>query len=348
MFGSTGRALLAVLALACATATQAADEPQAANQPTIHEPTVHEPIVIKFAHVVAENTPKGQGALMFKRLAEERLPGRVRVEVYPNSSLFGDGKEMEALLLGDVQMLAPSLAKFEQYTKKVQIFDLPFLFDDIQAVDNFQRSPQGQSLLTSMQGKGILGLAYWHNGMKQLSANRLLLEPGDARGLKFRVQASDVLNEQFRELRAISRKMSFAEVYQGLQTGVVNGTENTWSNYESQKVNEVQKYFTESNHGLVDYMVITNAKFWNGLPPDIRDELQKIMAEVTVQVNLEAERLNRDARQRILASGGSEIHALTAQQRADWREAMQPVWQKFRNNVGADFLQAAEASNRPH
>lgn len=343
MFGSTGRALLAVLALACASVIQAADEPQAAT-----EPTVHEPIVIKFAHVVAENTPKGQGALMFKHLAEERLPGRVRVEVYPNSSLFGDGKEMEALLLGDVQMLAPSLAKFEQYTKKVQIFDLPFLFDDIQAVDTFQRSPQGQSLLTSMQGKGILGLAYWHNGMKQLSANRLLLEPGDARGLKFRVQASDVLNEQFRTLRAISRKMSFAEVYQGLQTGVVNGTENTWSNYESQKVNEVQKYFTESNHGLVDYMVITNATFWNGLPPDIRDELQKIMAEVTVQVNLEAERLNRDARQRILASGGSEIHPLTAQQHADWREAMQPVWQKFRDNVGADFLQAAEASNRPH
>lgn len=344
VMGSTGRVLLAVLALACATATQAADEPQAANEPR----TANEPIVIKFAHVVAENTPKGQGALMFKRLAEERLPGRVRVEVYPNSSLFGDGKEMEALLLGDVQMLAPSLAKFEQYTRKVQIFDLPFLFDDIEAVDTFQRSPQGQSLLTSMQGKGILGLAYWHNGMKQLSANRLLLEPADARGLKFRVQASDVLNEQFRALRAISRKMSFAEVYQGLQTGVVNGTENTWSNYESQKVNEVQKYFTESNHGLVDYMVITNASFWNGLPPDLRSELQKIMAEVTVQVNQEAERLNRDARQRILASGTSEIHPLTAQQRADWREAMQPVWQKFRDNVGADFLQAAEASNRPH
>ncbi|EYU00197.1 TRAP-type C4-dicarboxylate transport system, large permease component [Pseudomonas aeruginosa PA99] len=260
-----------------------------------------QPIVIKFSHVVAENTPKGQGALLFKKLVEQRLGGRVEVDVYPNSSLFGDGKEMEALLLGDVQMLAPSLAKFEQYTRKVQIFDLPFLFDDIQAVDRFQRSPQGRALLTSMQGKGILGLAYWHNGMKQLSANRPLLEPEDARGLKFRVQASDVLNEQFRQLRAISRKMSFAEVYQGLQTGVVNGTENTWSNYESQKVNEVQKYFTESNHGLVDYMVITNAKFWNGLPADIREELQRIMDEVTVQVNLEAERLNRDARQRILA-----------------------------------------------
>lgn len=256
MFKTMVRALLCALAIGGSCLANAA-----------------QPIVIKFSHVVAENTPKGQGALLFKKLVEQRLGGRVEVDVYPNSSLFGDGKEMEALLLGDVQMLAPSLAKFEQYTRKVQIFDLPFLFDDIQAVDRFQRSPQGRALLTSMQGKGILGLAYWHNGMKQLSANRPLLEPEDARGLKFRVQASDVLNEQFRQLRAISRKMSFAEVYQGLQTGVVNGTENTWSNYESQKVNEVQKYFTESNHGLVDYMVITNAKFWNGLPADIREEI---------------------------------------------------------------------------
>ncbi|HCD6285137.1 TPA: TRAP transporter substrate-binding protein [Pseudomonas aeruginosa] len=330
MFKTMVRALLCALAIGGSCLANAA-----------------QPIVIKFSHVVAENTPKGQGALLFKKLVEQRLGGRVEVDVYPNSSLFGDGKEMEALLLGDVQMLAPSLAKFEQYTRKVQIFDLPFLFDDIQAVDRFQRSPQGRALLTSMQGKGILGLAYWHNGMKQLSANRPLLEPEDARGLKFRVQASDVLNEQFRQLRAISRKMSFAEVYQGLQTGVVNGTENTWSNYESQKVNEVQKYFTESNHGLVDYMVITNAKFWNGLPADIREALQRIMDEVTVQVNIEAERLNRDARQRILASGVSEIHTLTPQQRADWRQTMQPVWQKFRGNVGADLLQAAEASNRP-
>ncbi len=330
MFKTMVRALLCALAIGGSCLANAA-----------------QPIVIKFSHVVAENTPKGQGALLFKKLVEQRLGGRVEVDVYPNSSLFGDGKEMEALLLGDVQMLAPSLAKFEQYTRKVQIFDLPFLFDDIQAVDRFQRSPQGRALLTSMQGKGILGLAYWHNGMKQLSANRPLLEPEDARGLKFRVQASDVLNEQFRQLRAISRKMSFAEVYQGLQTGVVNGTENTWSNYESQKVNEVQKYFTESNHGLVDYMVITNAKFWNGLPADIREALQRIMDEVTVQVNIEAERLNRDARQRILASGVSEIHTLTPQQRADWHQAMQPVWQKFRGNVGADLLQAAEASNRP-
>jgi C4-dicarboxylate-binding protein DctP len=304
------------------------------------------PIVIKFSHVVAENTPKGQGALLFKKLAEQRLPGRVVVEVYPNSQLYGDGKEMEALLLGDVQLLAPSLAKFEQYTKKVQIFDLPFLFDDIDAVDRFQRSAPGKALLGSMQDKGILGLAYWHNGMKQLSSNRPLLEPEDARGMKFRVQASDVLDAQFRQLRALSRKMSFAEVYQGLQTGVVNGSENTWSNFESQKIHEVQKDFTETNHGLVDYMLIANARFWNGLPEDVRRTLDEVVEEVTVEVNRRAAELNAQSRQRIVAAGTSRVYALTPAQRAHWRETMRPVWKQFEHEVGSDNLQAAERANR--
>ena len=305
-----------------------------------------DPISIKFAHVVAEHTPKGQGALLFKKLAEERLPGRVKVEVYPNSSLFGDGKEMEALLLGDVQLLAPSLAKFEHYSKPIQIFDLPFLFNDIQAVDRFQQSPQGQALLKSMEGKGITGLGYWHNGMKQLSANKALYEPKDARGLKFRVQASAVLDEQFKALRAAPRKMSFAEVYQGLQTGVVNGTENTWSNYESQKVYEVQKFFTESNHGAIDYMVITNTKFWNSLPPDVRSTLDEVMAEVTVEVNKQAEVLNQASRQKIVDFGNSEIISLTPQQREQWREAMRPVWKKFESAIGPDVIEAAEKANQ--
>ncbi|MFH6567833.1 MULTISPECIES: TRAP transporter substrate-binding protein [Pseudomonas] len=305
-----------------------------------------DPISIKFAHVVAEHTPKGQGALLFKKLAEERLPGRVKVEVYPNSSLFGDGKEMEALLLGDVQLLAPSLAKFEHYSKPIQIFDLPFLFNDIQAVDRFQQSPQGQALLKSMEGKGITGLGYWHNGMKQLSANKALYEPKDARGLKFRVQASAVLDEQFKALRAAPRKMSFAEVYQGLQTGVVNGTENTWSNYESQNVYEVQKFFTESNHGAIDYMVITNTKFWNGLPPDVRTTLDTVMTEVTVEVNKQAEALNQASRQRIADSGNSEIISLTPEQRELWREAMRPVWKKFESAIGTDVIEAAEQANQ--
>ncbi|UUT23565.1 MULTISPECIES: C4-dicarboxylate TRAP substrate-binding protein DctP [Pseudomonas] len=321
-------------ALFCAAALLGAGLAQAAD-----------PIVIKFAHVVAENTPKGQGALLFKKLAEERLPGRVKVEVYPNSSLFGDGKEMEALLLGDVQLLAPSLAKFEQYTKKIQIYDLPFLFDNLAAVDRFQHA-EGKQLLTAMQDKGILGLAYWHNGLKQLSANKKLVEPKDARGLKFRVQASSVLEEQFKAVRANPRKMSFAEVYQGLQTGVVNGTENTWSNYESQKVHEVQKYFTETDHGLIDYMVITNVKFWTGLPPDVRGELEKIMAEVSVEVNKQAEALNQTSRQKIIDAKTSEIVALTPEQRNEWREAMRPVWKKFEGDIGADLIQAAEAANQ--
>ena len=305
-----------------------------------------DPISIKFAHVVAEHTPKGQGALMFKKLAEERLPGQVKVEVYPNSSLFGDGKEMEALLLGDVQLLAPSLAKFEHYSRPIQIFDLPFLFTDINALDRFQQSPQGQALLKSMEGKGITGLGYWHNGMKQLSANKALYEPKDARGLKFRVQASAVLDEQFKALRAAPRKMSFAEVYQGLQTGVVNGTENTWSNYESQNVYEVQKFFTESNHGAIDYMVITNTKFWNGLPEEVRKTLDEVMAEVTVEVNKQAEALNQTSRQRIADSGNSEIIPLTPEQRELWREAMRPVWKKFESDIGPDVIAAAEQANQ--
>lgn len=325
---------ISLKALACALSLSVAGLVQA------------EPIIIKFAHVVADNTPKGQGALLFKKLAEERLPDKVQVEVYPNSSLFGDGKEMEALLLGDVHMLAPSLAKFEHYAKAIQIYDLPFLFDDLAAADRFQSSPEGKALLSSMEDKNITGLAYWHNGTKQMSANKALREPSDARGLKFRVQASRVLEEQFKIVRANPRKMSFAEVYQGLQTGVVNGTENTWSNYESQKVHEVQKYITQSDHGLIDYMVITNTKFWRGLPDDVRSELAQIMDEVTIEVNRQADELNQKAKRTIAESGKSEIIELTSAQRAQWREAMRPVWKKFEDEIGVDLIKAAEAANQ--
>ncbi|WP_434628415.1 C4-dicarboxylate TRAP substrate-binding protein DctP [Pseudomonas sp. Z1-29] len=329
MFKPMWKALVCTLALSTLSTAMAAD-----------------PVVIKFSHVVAEQTPKGQGALLFKKLVEERLPGKVKVEVYPNSSLFGDGKEMEALLLGDVQMIAPSLAKFEQYTKTVQLFDLPFLFDDISAVDRFQLSPEGQKLLKSMESKNITGLAYWHNGMKQLSANKPLREPKDARGLKFRVQASAVLEEQFKAVNANPRKMSFAEVYQGLQTGVVNGAENPYSNIYSQKMHEVQKYITESNHGLLDYMLITNTKFWNGLQPDVRSELDKILVEVTAHVNKEAAQLNQNDKQRILDAKTTEIITLTPEERNAWRDKMKPVWKKFEGDIGADLIQAAEASNK--
>ncbi|WP_189517930.1 TRAP transporter substrate-binding protein [Kushneria pakistanensis] len=310
-----------------------------------HAMAADAPIVIKFSHVVADSTPKGQGALMFQKLVKERLGDRVKVEVYPNSSLYGDGKEMEALLLGDVQMLAPSLAKFDKYNEALQIFDLPFLFDDLAAVDRFQASDEGKGLLTSMEDKGIIGLGYWHNGMKQLSANKALHEPKDARGLKFRVQASNVLEEQFKQLRAVPRKMSFAEVYQGLQTGVVNGAENPWSNIYSQKFYEVQDYITESNHGVLDYMLITNAKFWNGLPQDVRTELTGILEEVTTEVNDQARAINDRDRQAIIDAGTSEIIELTPEQRDDWREALRPVWKKFEGQIGADLIKAAETAN---
>lgn len=306
-----------------------------------------EPVVIKFSHVVADTTPKGQGALMFKKLAEERLPGQVKVEVYPNSSLFGDGQEVDALLVGDVHILAPSLAKFEHYQKKIQLFDLPFLFDDMAALDRFQQSEAGQSLLTSMEDKGITGLGYWHNGLKQLSANKALHVPRDARGLKFRVQNSAVLDEQFKALRANPRKMAFAEMYQGLQTGVVNGAENPYTNIYSQKIHEVQSHITESNHGALDYMLITNTAFWNGLPENVRNELTDIIAEVTIEVNNQANALNERDKQSILDAGTTEIIYLTPEEREEWRTAVRPVWEKFQDQVGADLIEAAVQSNNP-
>lgn len=306
----------------------------------------NEPIVIKFSHVVANETPKGQGALMFQKLVEERLAGKVKVEVYPNSSLYGDGKEMEALLLNNVQMLAPSLAKFDKYTKKIQIFDLPFLFDDIEAVQRFEQSEAGKSLLKSMEEKGITGLGYWNNDLKQLSANKELREPKDARGLKFRVQNSEVLDAQFKALKAVPRKMAFGEMYQGLQTGVVNGAENPYSNIYSQKIHEVQKFITESNHGLLSYMVIVNTNFWNSIPKDIRAELSKILDEVSVEVNKKSHDLNLADKQKIIDSKASTIITLTPEQREKWRDAVRPVWKQFEGEIGADLIQAAEASNK--
>ncbi len=305
------------------------------------------PIVIKFSHVVADKTPKGQGALKFKELAEKKFPGRVQVQVFPSSQLFGDAKELEALLLGDVQLIAPSLSKFDRYTKKIQLFDLPFLFDDIAAVDRFQSGPQGQSLLTAMTGRGFRGLGYWHNGMKQLSSNKdKLTRPEDIKGLKFRIQASDVLEEQFRALGANPQKMAFAEVYQALQTGVVDGQENTWSNIYSQKFFEVQKTIAETNHGVIDYMVVTNAKWWDGLPADIRTGLSEAMAEATVHSNKLADTFNQEDRKKIGEAGKAKLQALTKDDIAAWRKAMEPVWKKFEGDIGRDLIDAALKSNR--
>jgi len=304
------------------------------------------PIVVKFSHVVAENTPKGQGALKFKELAEKKLPGKVQVQVFPSSQLFGDAKEMEALLLGDVQLIAPSLSKFDRYTKKLQVFDLPFLFDDIDAVDRFQATKTGQELLTSMKNRGLIGLAYWHNGMKQLSTNKDKLErPEDVKGLKFRIQASDVLEAQFRALGANPQKMAFSEVYQALQTGVVDGQENTWSNIFSQKFFEVQKTIAETNHGLIEYMVVTNAKWWDGLPADVRQGLSEAMKEATAYANKLAFDLNEADKKKIMDAGKAKIQKLTKEDTAAWRKTMEPVWKKFEGDIGRDLIDAALKAN---
>lgn len=304
------------------------------------------PIIVKVSHVVAEKTPKGQASLKFKEIAEKLLPGKVEVQVFPSSQLFGDGKEMEALLLGDVQIIAPSLSKFDRYTKKLQVFDLPFLFNDIDAVDRFQHSPAGLALLDAMKSKGIKGLAYWHNGMKQMSTNRDKLQrPEDVKGLKFRIQPSDVLEAQFRAVGANPQKMAFSEVYQALQTGVVDGQENTWSNIWSQKFFEVQKTIAETNHGVIDYMVITNAKWWDGLPPDVRKGLSEAMAEATAYGNKLANDLNEQDKKHIADAGKAKIQPLTKDDLAAWQKAMAPVWKKFEGDIGKDLIEAAQKAN---
>ena len=304
-----------------------------------------DPIVIKFSHVVAENTPKGQMANKFRDLVAERMGGKVVVEVYPSSQLFGDDKVLEAMLLGDVQLGAPALSKFESYTKILQVFDLPFLFKDMDAVEKFQNGETGQKLLHSMESKGILGLGYIHNGLKQLSASNPLRVPADAKGGKFRIMASDVLAAQFEAVGAVPLKKPFSEVFTLLQTKAIDGQENTWSNMYSQKFYEVQPYITESNHGLLDYLLVTSAEFWNGLPDDIRTELAAILEEARLYGNKISGDKNLDDKKKIADSGRCEIIDLKPEERAQWVEAMKPVWKEFEGQIGADIIEAAAASN---
>ncbi len=303
------------------------------------------PIVIKFSHVVAENTPKGQMANKFKELVDQRLGGKVEVEVYPNSQLFGDNKVLEAMLLGDVQLAAPSLSKFKKYTKKLQIFDLPFLFKDMAAVERFQKSAKGQELLMAMKNKGLIGLGYLHNGLKQLSANSPLRVPADAKGKKFRIMSSDVLAAQFKAVGAIPLKKPFSEVFTLLQTKAIDGQENTWSNIYSKKFYEVQPYITESNHGVLDYLVVTSVEFWMGLPDEIRAELKKALDEAIAYGNQVAFKKAIEDRQKIIDSGRSEIITLTDAQRQQWVEAMKPVWKQFEDEIGKDYIEAAVSAN---
>ena len=302
--------------------------------------------VIKFAHVTnTDKHPKGIAASLLEKRVNEEMQGKACMEVFPNSSLYDDNKVLEAMLQGDVQMAAPSLSKFETFTKKFRLFDLPFVFEDINAVDRYQNSPDGQKLLKSMERKGLLGLAFWHNGMKQMSANKPLLSPKDAAGLKFRVQPSDVLVAQFEALGANPQKMAFSEVYGGLQTKVVDGQENTWSNIYGKKFFEVQDGTTETNHGIIDYLVVTSTDWWDGLKPDVRDQLSQIMKEVTQTRNQEATAVNERAMQLVIDAGGV-VRKLTPAQRQEWIDAMKPVWSKFQDEIGLDTIESALTYNK--
>ena len=302
-------------------------------------------IVIKFSHVTnSDKHPKGIAASLLEKRVNEEMNGKACMEVFPNSTLYDDDKVLEAMLNGDVQMAAPSLSKFEKFTKKFRIFDLPFVFKNVAAVDSFQNSEDGEKLKNSMKRRGLKGLAFWHNGMKQMSANKPLILPEDAKGLKFRVQASDVLVAQFEQLGASPQKMSFKEVYGGLQTKVVDGQENTWSNIYGKKFFEVQDGTTETNHGILDYLVVTSSKWWDELPGDVRSQLSTILKEVTEARNAESSRVNNQNKENIIKAGGV-VRTLTDDQRQAWVDAMKPVWKKFEKDIGADLMEAALKSN---
>lgn len=303
-------------------------------------PALAEPIVIKFSHVVAPDTPKGKGAEKFKELAEAYTNGAVKVEVYPNSQLYKDKEELEALQLGAVQMLAPSLAKFGPLgVQQFELFDLPFLmgsYDDLRKITDGE---VGKGLLAKLQGKGITGLAYWDNGFKIMSANSPLHVPDDFLGLKMRIQSSKILEAEMQALGAVPQVMAFSEVYQALQTGVVDGTENPPSNMYTQKMNEVQKHATLSNHGYLGYAVIVNKAFWDGLPEDVRANLDKAMAEATVYANSIAKEENDKALEAMKAAGTTEFHELTDEERAEWVAALKPVHEQMADRIGADLIQ---------
>jgi C4-dicarboxylate-binding protein DctP len=299
------------------------------------------PIVIKFSHVVAPDTPKGKGAQRFKELVEERSKGAIKVEVYPNSQLYKDKEELEALQLGSVQMLAPSLAKFGPLgVKEFEVFDLPFLFKDTDSFRAVTGGPVGQGLFQKLEPKGIKGLAFWDNGFHIMSANKPLHHVADFKGLKMRIQSSKVLDAQMRALGAIPQVMAFSELYQGLQSGVVDGTEGVPSNFYTQKIYEVQKHMTLSNHGHLAYAVIVNKKFWDGLPANARQILEASIRDATTYANALAATENEQALQKIKASGKTTVYSLTPEERAEWVKALMPVHKEMQARIGKDTIDA--------
>ena len=300
-----------------------------------------DPIVIKFSHVVAQDTPKGKAADKFKELAEKYTSGAVKVEVYANSTLYKDKEEMEALQLGAVQMLAPSLAKFGPLgVREFEVFDLPYIFDGYDALNKVTKGPVGRQLLDKLEARGIKGLAYWDNGFKSFSANTPIHKPEDLRGKKMRIQSSKVLEEQMREMKSLPQVMAFSEVYQALQTGVVDGTENPHSNLYTQKMHEVQKHMTLTDHGYLGYAVITNKKFWDGLPADVRSQLDKAVDEATDYANQIAKEENDKSLEAVRAAGKTEIRELSDEERAAFIKALVPVHKKMESRVGAATIKS--------
>jgi C4-dicarboxylate-binding protein DctP len=300
-----------------------------------------DPIIIKFSHVVANDTPKGKAAEKFRQLAEKYTRGRVKVEIYPNSQLYKDREEMEALQRGAVQMLAPSVSKFGPLgVRDFELFDLPYLIPDAETVDRVTDGDIGRKLFSKLEPKGLKGLAYWDNGFKQFSAHRPLRKPEDFSGLKMRIQSSKVLEAMMRQLGALPQVMAFSEVYSALQQGVVDGTENPVSNLYTQKMHEVQSHLTISDHGCLVFAVITNRKFWAGLPADIRAQLEQAMVEATRYERHIAKKENDDALAAVKASGKTEVYVLSDAERKTLKEALLPVHAKFENVVGKDNLEA--------
>ena len=302
-------------------------------------------ITIKFSHVVAPDTPKGKGAEKFKELAEQYTEGKVKVEIYPNSQLYKDKEELEALQLRAVHMLAPSLAKFGPLgIQDFEAFDLPYIFDGYDQLRKITDGEVGAAMLAKLEDKGIKGLAYWDNGFKIMSANSPLLVPDDFLGLKMRIQSSKVLEAEMNALGAVPQVMAFSEVYQGLQTGVVDGTENPPSNMYTQKMNEVQKHATLSNHGYLGYAVIVNKEFWDGLPEDVRGQLEQAMAEATEFANGIAKDENDKSLQAMMDAGTTEFHEMTDEEKAAWKEALMPVREEMADRIGADLIAQIEAA----
>lgn len=303
------------------------------------------PIVIKFSHIVASETPKGKAALKFKELAEQRTRGRVKIEVYPNGTLYGDKDEMAALQLGAVQILAPSLAKFGLLgVPDFELFDLPYLFDDYADLHKITNGPIGHKLLRKLEPKGIIGLAFWDNGFKVMSGNRPLKNPSDFRGLRMRIPSSKVLDAQMRALGALPQLIDFSDVYRALKTGVVDGTENPPSNLYSQNMHETQRYVTMSNHGYLGYAVIVNKRFWMGLPTDIRQTLEATMKDVTHYANEIAKRENDEALDAVRRTGKSHVHALTQEERRAWKNVLVGVHRDQENRIGKDTIKAIYAA----